>query len=84
MSDLDWQAGARCADRPEMLRWFFGETADDAKVAKEFCLGCPVMGLCADYALTHRIADGVWGATSPRDRRKILQARRRAELERAS
>ena len=71
-----WQDRARC--RSVSPGFFFGETAKDAEVAKEFCLGCPVMGACASYALDHRIEHGVWGATSPRDRRKILKARRAA------
>lgn len=74
--NLDWMDRARC--RAMGVEWFFGDTAEDVKVAKEFCLGCPVLGACADYALTHKIEHGVWGATSPRDRRKILEARRLA------
>lgn len=80
--DLSWMDRARCASMGP--RWFFGETAEDAGVAKTICLRCPVMGACANYALTNKIEHGVWGATSARDRRKILKQRRLARLEKVS
>jgi WhiB family redox-sensing transcriptional regulator len=43
------------------------EIADDQK---DFCLGCPIIEQCLDYAL-HVDVVGVWGGTSYQDRRRI-------------
>lgn len=36
---------------------------------------CPVRRECRDYAMRHRIVDGVWGGTDPKDRRNIRRER---------
>ena len=45
--------------------------------AARVCEGCPVTNECLEYALLHRIEQGVWGGASERERRRILRARRR-------
>lgn len=45
--------------------------AERQGAAVEACGWCPVVGLCRDYALTAREAEGVWGGTSPADRRRL-------------
>ena len=47
-------------------------------VARRMCAGCPVRAECLEYALLHRIPQGVWGGASERERRRILRARRRS------
>lgn len=39
--------------------------------AKLICDFCPVKALCAEYAITAHEAHGIWGATSPTDRKAI-------------
>jgi hypothetical protein len=39
--------------------------------AKELCLLCPVMMLCAEYALAAKEPTGVWGGLTTADREKI-------------
>jgi WhiB family redox-sensing transcriptional regulator len=41
------------------------------KYAKSLCEECPVRNLCADYAITNVENFGVWGGTSPADRKAI-------------
>lgn len=50
---------------------FFPEKGDHptAQAAKRVCRACPYQHDCAAFALTH-LEDGIWGATSPFDRRK--------------
>lgn len=42
-----------------------------ARQAKRICGTCPVVGECLGYALSHGERDGIWGATSERERRKL-------------
>lgn len=75
-----WQDEAAC--RGEDLELFFGsdgETRDDREeredIARAVCSECPVLGACADYALTRPERDGVWGGMTPDDR--AVERRRR-------
>lgn len=62
-----------CADRPDLF--FPGVGGSKARVAKRLCATCPVEDQCREWALANREPLGVWGGTSVRDRRKILQER---------
>jgi len=71
--DLSWQDLARCAETdPEA---FFVERGGSTRPAKRVCAACEVRAECLEYALEHRIRDGVWGGTSERERRALLNAR---------
>jgi WhiB family redox-sensing transcriptional regulator len=48
-----------------------GTAAMDAKLAKQACKSCPVLTMCATYAIRHREEDGIWGGMSPNDRKEI-------------
>jgi WhiB family transcriptional regulator, redox-sensing transcriptional regulator len=39
--------------------------------AKEICLRCPVRLHCLDWAVPQASLDGIWGATTPPERRRI-------------
>jgi len=56
-----------CQNAPDM----FFET--DEPDAKQLCGMCPVAAVCLDYALEAREPFGVWGGTSPGDRKKLLR-----------
>jgi WhiB family redox-sensing transcriptional regulator len=43
--------------------------------AKAICFGCPVRSACLETALAARDLDGVWGGTSPSERRALLAKR---------
>jgi WhiB family redox-sensing transcriptional regulator len=48
-----------------------GTAAMDAKMAKKACQSCPVLTMCATYAIRHREEDGIWGGMSYNDRKEI-------------
>lgn len=53
--------------------------------ATVLCAGCPVINQCLTYALDNREEDGVWGGTTPKQRRNLLrrQARQAAKRDAA-
>lgn len=67
-------ARGNCNNYPPSV--FFPSDGVGVEVAKEICTTCPVTEACLDYALENRVDHGVWGATSERQRRRILRARR--------
>lgn len=72
MTDL---TGALCegkateADDP-----WFPESARKHQSSKALCLGCPVKASCLQDALARGEEHGVWGGTTPAERRRILTA----------
>jgi WhiB family redox-sensing transcriptional regulator len=75
MSRLDWQDDALCAQTaPDM---FFPGKGDGAtaRVTKRTCMSCDVRQQCLAYALAQSDEiDGIWGGTSPKERRKLRKA----------
>jgi WhiB family transcriptional regulator, redox-sensing transcriptional regulator len=69
--------GALCkGEDPEL--WFPVEgigtapaNAKRARLAVAICEECPHQADCADYALTNRIEEGVWGGLTEADRQTI-------------
>lgn len=39
--------------------------------AKRICMSCDVRTECLSYAMRHNEPAGIWGGTSPRDRKRI-------------
>ncbi|WP_349307491.1 WhiB family transcriptional regulator [Rhodococcus sp. IEGM 1305] len=75
----DWQLRARC--RGMDINVFFpldDETRGDRlrreRVAKQICLGCPVLRECRSYAVASLEGSGIWGATSEVDRRYLARS----------
>jgi hypothetical protein len=62
-----------CAGQPELVPVFFGETHDLQERAKGICFQCPAQFECLAGALQRREPYGVWGGTSPADRRRLRQ-----------
>lgn len=72
-----WMADALCAEPAHVdLPWFprRGQPIDDRCLA--VCADCAVRDACLDHAVEHLIDEGVWGGTSPRERRRIRRRRR--------
>jgi len=69
-----WTARAACRDLDTEI--FYPATADDEAEALAICATCPVRAQCLDQALRDREQHGIWGGTTPEQRRRI--ARRRA------
>jgi len=69
--DLPDFSGAVCATvDPEL---FFPEAGKHNSVhkAKFLCRQCPVLLVCRDFALNENIKIGIWGGTTPTERRKL-------------
>ena len=45
-----------------------------ARVLKSICNECPVINECRDYAMSNDFVHGVWGGTTPQDRRRLRRA----------
>jgi hypothetical protein len=68
----NWRDQAACLHRDPEL--FFPTAAEDPSPALAICRSCPVQGLCLAAALETGECDGVWGATTPDERRVMRQA----------
>lgn len=75
-----WRNQARCADPYVDPEWFYPLPTEPADMALAVCRRCPVQPECLAAALTVETtagtygADGVWGATTARERRAMLAA----------
>ena len=74
-----WRELAAC--RGTDLEVFFPERGESAGPARQVCAGCPVRQACLDYAITNRIAYGVWGGLTERERRTLRSRWVRASRE---
>jgi hypothetical protein len=53
---------------------FFPAPSESADAAVALCRSCDVQGACLAWALSVSDCHGVWGATTPRERRAMLVA----------
>ena len=74
--EYEWMLHSAC--RGAETRDFFPSNGSGVEAAQRVCRTCPVQNECLEYALLHRIEQGVWGGASERERRRILRQRRRA------
>lgn len=76
--DLTWRTRGVCRSvDPEV---FFPAPSEPADAAIALCRTCDVQGACLAWALDVGDCHGVWGATTPRERRAMLVAWRGDEL----
>jgi WhiB family transcriptional regulator, redox-sensing transcriptional regulator len=80
----DWQDEALCRDTGTH-HWFPTErddvlSSDDPKWlrARAWCARCPVKVECLEWALIVDVRYGMWGGTTPKERRVIRRQRKRA------
>jgi hypothetical protein len=77
--DLSWRARGLCRSiDPEV---FFPAPSEPADAAIALCRTCEVQGACLAWALEVGDCHGVWGATTPRERRAMLVAWRSDEFD---
>lgn len=79
----DWLSRARCRDAADDVHYPTGKPgapAYEAAVAraKTECAWCPVLAECRAWALDTREPHGIWGATTPDERRAITDTDDRA------
>lgn len=58
--------------RHEDPELFFPDKGSRATEAKAVCERCPLKGVCLEHALETKEKDGVWGGTTPEERKKLL------------
>ena len=71
-----WRELAAC--RGTDLEVLFPGRGESAEPARQVCAACPVCQPCLDYAITNRIAYGVWGGLTERERRALRTSYLRA------
>ena len=70
-SEPGWRARGRCLEHDPEL--FFPGTHEATDPALSVCTGCRVKGACLAAALDAADYDGVWGGTTPDERRAMRQ-----------
>ena len=73
--ELQWMRDGSCRSYPPTA--FFPSNGVGVDAARRICTTCAVQERCLEYALVNRIDHGVWGGCSERERRRILQRRRK-------
>lgn len=66
-----WRTRAACVGVSDAV--FYPGLGGNAALARSVCARCPVAGLCLTEALTvpEHMDHGVWGGTTPMERREI-------------
>jgi hypothetical protein len=70
--EVEWRSRGECLRHDPEL--FFPNAAEDPGEALRICSGCEVLGPCLAAALDSGECDGVWGATTPDERRAMRAA----------
>lgn len=76
VEDWDWQSRGSCARWPTEV--FFPEDQGRHGLrarqqrAMQICRGCPVVRECREHALATPEVHGIWGATTPRERARLV------------
>lgn len=74
--DRRWMSEANCRGMsPDLFILAKGASTPEVDAAKAVCAGCVVRTECLEYAITHREKIGIWGGTSPNERRRIIRER---------
>jgi WhiB family redox-sensing transcriptional regulator len=76
----NWREEIACRDADPDLFFPIGPTGAGLRQmeeAKRICRACPVQIQCLAWALENGVADGVWGGTTPDERRVIRSLSRR-------
>ncbi|GAA2980491.1 WhiB family transcriptional regulator [Actinokineospora diospyrosa] len=72
-ADSGWMADALCAETDPDA--FHPERANPDGAARRVCQRCDVQAACLAYALATGQSEGVWGGTSPAQRRRMRLAK---------
>ncbi len=75
MTNLSWRQRGACRGLDPGI--FYPPSDDEAEEAKAICASCPVREPCLEFALETREAEGIWGGTTGRERRRLLRQRRK-------
>lgn len=67
-----WRLRAACIGVDDIVFFPIRESIGQYNAAKAYCAKCPVTAECLQLALDTRSLDGVFGGTTPAERRRIL------------
>lgn len=67
--ERDWRDDAACASLDFDTMFPKDTDVDAIAAAKSICAGCPVAVACLAFAVQTRASHGVWGGTTPDERR---------------
>ncbi len=71
IDERPWAARGACRQFDPDL--FFPVSDGSADEALRICRACPVLEDCREWALDTRVAYGVWGGLTERDRKRLLR-----------
>jgi WhiB family transcriptional regulator, redox-sensing transcriptional regulator len=74
-----WQELAECVSYAGRVD-FFPARGESVRDAKEVCASCGVRRECLDFALRMKVAHGVWGGLSERERRTLRRERHKTPV----
>jgi len=72
METPEWIEQGRCHSKPHLTYLFFSDDPSEQKAAMSMCSTCPVRSFCLAAALERREKFGIWGYSSPADRKRML------------
>lgn len=73
--------GVECEQLPEFFfpqRDSMNQIHLEIRVAKDVCARCPIVAECLEYAIVGEEAYGIWGGTTPEERRSLKATSKRA------
>lgn len=86
MINESWAGHAACRDPEIDPELFFpvGDLDSEMAAAKAICARCSVISECLGWALRTGQPDGVWGGTTPLERRRLRTVSRSRTAKRAA
>jgi WhiB family redox-sensing transcriptional regulator len=82
---VTWSASAACRDVDPELFFPDDDTPPDAPQvaeARAVCAWCPVLAQCREWAIVHKVADGIWGGLDAAARQVEWRRRDKTRRER--
>ncbi len=70
-SSANWRQDAACRSLPDSMFFLAGDDFAGMKRAKAVCEQCPVIDDCLEFAVLTNQSLGIWGGTTPNERRQI-------------
>jgi WhiB family transcriptional regulator, redox-sensing transcriptional regulator len=73
---VSWGEDAACRGMDPELFFPVGTTGaavSQTEEVRRICCRCPVQTQCLAWALENGVSDGVWGGTTPDERRRVLR-----------
>jgi WhiB family redox-sensing transcriptional regulator len=71
METPEWIAEGVCTSKPWLTYLFFSDQPGEQAEAKAMCHRCPVAAHCLVDAIRNNEKFGIFGGTSPADRRRL-------------